>query len=86
MIVFADKNSKIFEIDKELFEEVKNFLKNLSKQKNKAFSYIDEFGDKVVVIGDEEYVVPTNEDIQAILLSKKDEFLDEDEVKSILNV
>ncbi len=86
MVILSEGNSKIFEIDKDLFEEVKNYLKNLSKKKSKTFSYIDDNGDKIVVIGDEEYVVATNDDVKAILSAKKDDFLDEDEVKRILNV
>ena len=38
MIVITHNNSKILEIDKELFEEVKDFLRNLSKKKKKSFS------------------------------------------------
>jgi len=83
MIVIS-QNSKLFEVDNELFEEVKNFLKNLSKKKKKSFSYIDEFGDKIVVIGDKEYVIPTREDIEAI--KSKGDFLDEEEVKKLINV
>ena len=83
MIVIS-QNSKLFEVDNELFEEVKNFLKNLSKKKKKSFSYIDEVGDKIVVIGDKEYVIPTREDIEAVEI--KNDFLDEEEVKKLLNV
>jgi len=83
MIVIS-QNSKLFEVDNELFEEVKNFLKNLSKKKKKSFSYIDEFGDKIVVIGDKEYVIPTREDIEAVEI--KNDFLDEEEVKKLINV
>ena len=86
MIVITHNNSKILEIDKELFEEVKDFLRNLSKKKKKSFSYTDDIGDLVVVINGEEYVVPTKSDIEAILKSKKNDFLDEDEAKRLLDV
>jgi ribosomal protein L13 len=86
MIVITQNNSNILEIDKELFEEVKDFLRNLSKKKKKSFSYTDDIGDLVVVINGEEYVVPTKSDIEAILKSKKNDFLDEDEAKRLLDV
>ena len=86
MIVITQNNFNILEIDKELFEEVKDFLRNLSKKKKKSFSYTDDIGDLVVVINGEEYVVPTKSDIEAILKSKKNDFLDEDEAKRLLDV
>jgi ribosomal protein L13 len=85
MIVITHNNSKILEI-KKLFEKMKNFLRNLSKKKKKSFSYTDDIGDLVVVINGEEYVVPTKSDIEAILKSKKNDFLDEDEAKRLLDV
>jgi DNA replication initiation complex subunit (GINS family) len=86
MVILSEGNSKIFEIDNDLFEEVENYLKNLTKEKSKIFSYIDESGDKIIVIGDEEYVVLTSDDVKAILSAKKDDFLDEDELKRLLDV
>ena len=86
IVISTNNNSKILEIDKELFEEVKDFLRNLSKKKKKSFSYTDDIGDLVVVIDGEEYVIPTKSDIEAILKNKQEEFLDEDEVKRLLDV
>ena len=84
MIMVTDNKSKIFEVDNEIFEDVKNFLKNLAKRKNKSFSYIDELGDLVVVKGDKEMVIPNRDDILAITTKKDEEFLDEEEVKRLL--
>ena len=85
-IIHVDNNSKIFEVDKSMYKEVLSFLKSLAKEKKKSFSYIDDLGDTIVVIGDKEYVIPTKEDIEAIFLSKKDDFVDEDVVKKEFNV
>ncbi|WP_456427696.1 hypothetical protein [Nitratifractor sp.] len=52
--------------DNELFEDVKEYLRKLGIKKEKSFSYIDEFGDTIVVKNGKEYVVPTREDIEAI--------------------
>ena len=84
MIMIDNNNYKIFEVDNELFEEVKRFLKNLTKQKNKSFSYIDDLGDVVVVKGDREIVIPNKDDIVAITTKKDEDFLDEEEVKRLL--
>jgi DNA replication initiation complex subunit (GINS family) len=86
MIVISQNNSKIFEVDKELFEDVKVFLKNLTKKKKKSFQYIDDIGDTIVVIDGKEYVVPTKEDIKAIQEAKDDEFVSEEEAKKILDL
>ena len=86
IILQTNPNHKILEIDNSLFEEVKNFVKNLTKQKQKTFSYIDELGDKIIVVNGEEFVVPTTEDIETLHNLKKEDFIDEDEVKKLLNV
>ena len=82
--MIADNNSKIFEVDNEIFEDVKNFLKNLAKKKNKSFSYVDDLGDVVIVQGDREKILPHKEDVLAITNKKYEEFLDEEEVKKLL--
>ena len=84
MIMVADNNSKIFEVDNEIFEDVKKFLKNLTKKKDKFFSYIDDLGDLVIVQGDKEIIVPNKDDILAITNKKDEDFLDEEEVKKLL--
>jgi len=84
MIMVADNNSKIFEVDNEIFEDVKKFLKNLTKKKDKSFSYIDDLGDLVIVQGDKEIIVPNKDDILAITNKKDEDFLDEEEVKKLL--
>ena len=83
MIVISE-DSKLFEVDKELFEEVKEYLKSLSKKRKKPFSYIDELGDRIIVIGEKEYVEPTKEDLEAFL--NEEEYMDEDEVKKLFDV
>ena len=40
--------------------------RNESKEEKRKFSYIDEIGDKVIVIDGQEYIEPTKEDIEAI--------------------
>ena len=82
--MIADNNSKIFEVDNEIFEDVKNFLKNLAKKKNKSFSYVDDLGDVVIVQGDKEKILPNKEDVLAITNKKNEDFLDEEEVKKLL--
>ena len=47
------------------------------------FEYIDEIGDKIVVIDGKEYVELTKDDIVAI--NSDEEFLDEDEAKILLS-
>ena len=84
MIMIANNNSKIFEVDNELFEEVKRFLKNLAKKRDKSFSYVDDIGDVVIVKGDKEIVVPNKDDILAITTKKDEDFLNEEEVKKLL--
>ena len=83
MIVISE-DSKLFEVDKELFEEVKEYLKSLSKKRKKPFSYIDELGDRIIVIGEKEYVEPAKEDLEAFL--NEEEYMDEDEVKKLFDV
>ena len=84
MIMIADNNSKIFEVDNEIFEDVKKFLKNLAKKKNKSFSYVDDLGDVVIVHGDKEKILPNKEDVLAITNKKNEDFLDEEEAKKLL--
>jgi hypothetical protein len=86
VILQTNPNYKILEIDSSLFDEVKTFVKKLTTRKQKSFSYIDELGDKIVVVNGEEFVVPTIEDIETLHNIKKDDFIDEDEVKKLLNV
>ena len=83
VIVKTNPNSKILEIDNNLFNDVKSFLKNLSIKKHSKFSYIDECGDKIEVINGKEYVIPTIDDIKTY---NKSDFIDEDEVKKALGV
>ena len=84
MIMIVDNNSKIFEVDNEIFEDVKKFLKNLAKKKNKSFSYVDDLGDVVIVQGDKEKILPNKEDVLAITNKKNEDFLDEEEAKKLL--
>jgi hypothetical protein len=86
VILQTNPNYKILEIDSSLFDEVKTFVKKLTAKKQKSFSYIDELGDKIVVVNGEEFVVPTIEDIETLHNIKKDDFIDEDEVRKLLNV
>ena len=81
LILQTNPNYKILEIDSSLFDEVKTFVKKLTAKKQKSFSYIDDLGDKIVVVNGEEFVVPTIEDIETLHNIKKDDFIDEDEVK-----
>jgi len=85
MIVLEGK-SRIFKVDDGLFEDVKKFLHDLAKKRNGSFSYFDELGDLIIVKGDQEFVVPTDEDIKTIFETKEEDFLDEEEAKKILNV
>jgi acetate kinase len=84
LVVQTDPESRLIEIDRDLFEEVKEFLKKLSSQRKRTFSYIDEIGDRIVVIGGKEFVVPTRRDIEA--LHAEEEMIDEDEAKRLLGV
>jgi len=84
LVVQTDSDSRLLEIDRELFDEVKELLKKLSHQRKKNFSYIDDIGDRIVVIDGEEYVVPTRQDIEAIYA--EDEMIDEEEAKRLLGV
>ena len=86
VILQTNPNYKILEIDSSLCDEVKTFVKKLTAKKQKSFSYIDELGDKIVVVNGEEFVVPTIEDIETLHNIKKDDFIDEDEVRKLLNV
>ena len=85
-IVQTNPNSKILEIDNSLFEDVKEFLKNLTIKKQKNFSYIDELGDLIVVENGKEYVIPTKEDIINLNNTKKEDFFNENEAKRLLGV
>ena len=85
-IVQTNPNSKILEIDNSLFEDVKEFLKNLTIKRQKKFSYIDDLGDLIVVENGKEYVIPTKEDIIELNNTSKDDFLDEEEAKRLLGV
>ena len=85
MIVLEGK-SRIFKVDDDLFDDVKEFLRDLAKKRNRLFSYFDELGDLIIVKGDQEFVVPTDEDIKAIFETKEEDFLDEEKAKKILNV
>ena len=86
VILPTNKNSYIFEVDNSLFDTVKEFLNNLSKKEKKSFSYVDECGDIIVVENGKAYVVPTKDDILSIYSIKKEDFINEDEVKKILDV
>jgi len=86
MIVLTDNSSKLFEVDNELFEEVKNFLKTLSKKRKKKFTYIDDAGDIILVDGENEYVIPTKDDINLLKSLNENDFIDEEEAKKLLNV
>ena len=84
IVLQTDNKSRLLEVDSELFSEVKEFIKNLSAKNKKNFSYLDEIGDKVVVINGKEYIVPTKEDLEAIYTA--DEFMDENEAKKLLGL
>ena len=86
VLLSTNGNSRIIEIDQSLFGEVKEFLLRLSKKEKKQLSYIDEMGDKVVVIDGIEYIEPTKEDIEAIYRSETSDFVDEEEAKRLLSV
>jgi DNA replication initiation complex subunit (GINS family) len=86
MIVLTDNSSKLFEVDNELFEEVKTFLKTLSKKRKKKFTYIDDAGDVILVDGENEYVIPAKEDISVLNSLNENDFIDEEEAKKLLNV
>jgi len=83
IIVSNNDKSRVVEIDLSIFDEVKKYLKKITKKNNSSFSYIDEIGDKIVVIDGKEYVEPTKDDIIAI--NSDEEFLDEDEAKRLLS-
>ena len=85
-IIQLERGTNIFEVDSSMYEEVLAFLKSLAKKKNKSFSYIDDMGDIIMVVGDKEYVIPTREDLENIMLSNEDDFVDEEVVKKELNV
>ena len=83
-MIQTDPNSRLLEIDSELFDDVKEFIKKLSLKRERSFSYIDDFGDKIVVSNGKEYVVPTKDDLETIYT--KDTLIDEDEAKRLLDV
>ena len=80
MIVLEGK-SRIFKVDDDLFDDVKKFLYDLAKKRKRPFSYFDELDDLIIVKGDQEFVVPTDEDIKTIFETKEEDLLDEDEAK-----
>ena len=84
LVVQTDSNSRLLEVDKELFDDVKEFIKKLSIKRARSFSYIDDFGDKIVVSNGKEYVVPTKDDLEAIYANGPS--TDEDEAKRLLGV
>ena len=51
---------------------------------NNTNFYYDELGDKIIVVNGEKFVVPTTEDIETLNNLKKEDFVDEDEVKKLL--
>ncbi len=85
-MIVIERGAKVFKVDDELFDDVKEFLHDLAKKRNKSFSYFDELGDLIVVKGNEEFVIPTDEDVKAISEAEREDFLDEEEVKKILDV
>ncbi len=85
-MIVIEKGAKVFKVDDELFDDVKEFLHDLAKKRNKSFSYFDELGDLIVVKGDKEFVIPTDEDVKSISEAEREDFLDEEEVKKILDV
>ncbi len=85
-MIVIEKSTKVFKVDDELFDDVKEFLYDLAKKKNKSFGYFDELGDLIVVKESEELVIPTDEDMRAISEAERENFLDEEEVKKILDV
>jgi len=84
LVIQTDPGSRLLEIDSELFDDVKEFIKKLSIKKAKSFSYIDDFGDKIVVSNGQEYVVPTKDDLEAIYTNESS--IDEEEAKRLLGV
>jgi len=86
MVVLQTQNNHIFEIDSTMLEDTKEFLKKLSKKKHTKFSYIDELGDTIVVDQGKEYVVPTAEDVTLFHTIDKNDFIDEEEAKKLLDV
>lgn len=84
LVIHNESERRLLEIDSDLFDEVRDYVRKLSMKKKKSFSYIDEFGDTIVVKNGEEYVIPVREDIEAFHSS--DETLDEEEVKRLLGV
>ncbi|GEM_PF-7046870 len=86
MVVLQGRNNFIFEIDSSMLEDTKEFLKKLSVKKETKFSYIDEFGDTIVVDKGKEYVVPSAEDVKLFHTVEEEDFIDEEEAKKILDV
>jgi hypothetical protein len=84
LVIQTDPNSRLLEIDSDLFDDVKEFIKQLSLKKERSFSYIDDFGDKIIVANGKEWVVPTKDDLNA--LYDEDELIDESEAKRLLGV
>ncbi len=85
-ILQLNDKANIFEVDRSMVDEVLSFLKELAKKKQKSFSYIDDLGDMIVVKNGEELVVPSVEDIEAIQERKKEDFIDEEELKALVDV
>ena len=86
VVLNVDRSSKIFEIDESIFEDTKEYLQQLSSDKKVSFSYIDDIGDKIVVIDGKEYVEPTIDDLKAIYDCKKQDFVDSEEVFKELGI
>ena len=79
----GEKMTITLEADKDLIIELKQLLKNLTKKKNKSFSYINEFGEKVVVINGKEFIEFPQKELNE-LKQIKDDFIDEEEAKKLL--
>jgi len=86
MQIVLNNAQNVIQVDKEMFNEVIEYLKSLSIKKKSKFEYFDENGDLVVVENGQEFVIPTNEDLKAIFSVDEGDFIDEDDVKKRLNV
>ena len=85
-VLQLNNQANIFEVDRSMVDEVLSFLKDLARKKQKSFSYIDDLGDMIVVKNGEEYVVPSVEDIEAIQSRRKEDYIDEEELKALVDV
>ena len=85
-VIEIEDGNRMFEVDESIYEDVLSFLKELAKEKNASFSYIDDLGDLIVVVGGKEYVVPSKKDVFGMVNLKDEEFLEEEQVKDLLNV